>query len=46
VDGWRGKFAAYGEGANKKFGVVKDKVLVLSDGREIALEDCDVTFQD
>jgi hypothetical protein len=45
LDGWRRKFSTYCEDVGKQFGIATEGTLVLSDGRQLALADCDVTFQ-
>ncbi|MBX7105963.1 MAG: hypothetical protein K1X57_17910 [Gemmataceae bacterium] len=42
--GWRAKLVAYCNAKHRKWGNVSEQKLVLSDGRELVLGECDVVF--
>jgi hypothetical protein len=42
--GWRAKLVAYCNAKHRKWGIVSRQKVVLSDGRELVLGDCDVVF--
>ncbi len=44
--GWRAKLVAYCNAKHRKWGIVSRKKVVLSDGRELVLGECDVVFDD
>lgn len=46
LPGWRANLVAYCKATNRIWGIVSDKRLLLSDGRDIALCECDVVFED
>ena len=44
--GWRNKLVAYCNSTNRQWGIASRQKIVLSDGRALALEKCDVKFDD
>ena len=42
--GWRAKLVAYCNTKHRKWGIVSRQKVVLSDGRELILGECDVVF--
>ena len=44
--GWRAKLVAYCNAKHRKWGVVSRQKVVLSDGRELILGECEVVFDD